>query len=122
MKTLFSIISAIALLLGTLMPVSAASSNGVWLRGKTKAHIQSFSCGGGLGLKIVKSAKKKNVGKVIMCGAKKTGPNKWKGSLTSTEDGKTYTGYVKIKGKTLSLDGCVLGGLVCKNENWSRLR
>ncbi len=122
MKTLLSLISLFAVLFSTTMTATAAGSDGVWLRSKTNAHIRSFTCSGGLGLKIVKSAKKKNIGKVIMCGAKKTGPNKWKGSLTSTEDGQVYTGYVKMGSSSLSLDGCVLGGLICKNESWKRIK
>ena len=100
----------------------AGSLDGVWLRPKTGAHIQSFACKGGLGLKIIKTKDRKNVGTVIMCGARKVKPNQYKGRLKSTEDGNTYTGYVTFKGNTLRLDGCVLGGLICKKENWKKLR
>ena len=123
MKRTLTLIALAAVMSITSTPVFAGAADGVWLRSKTGAHIRAFNCGGGLGLKVIKSAKKKNRGKVIMCGAKKTGPNKWKGNLTSTEDGQTYTGYVKLTSKTrLSLDGCVLGGLICKNESWTRIR
>lgn len=119
----FSLLTLAAIMTITSTPAFAGAADGVWLRSKTKAHIRAFNCRGGLGLKVIKSAKKKSVGKVIMCGAKKTGPNQWKGSLTSTEDGQTYTGYVKLKSKSrLTLSGCVLGGLICKNETWSRIR
>ena len=105
-----------------ILPALAGSINGTWLRPKTGAHIQSFACGGGVGLKIVKSKKKKDIGTVIMCGAKKVKPNQYKGNLKSTEDGNTYTGYVTFSGNTLKLSGCVLGGLICKNENWRRVK
>ncbi len=123
MKTIISFFSAAFLLLVFNAPAYSASMDGVWLRKKTGGHVQSFSCKGGLGLKIVKSKKAADVGKVIMCGATSTGSNKWKGSLTSTEDGNVYTGIVKIiSDNKLSLQGCVLGGLVCKRETWSRLK
>ncbi len=99
----------------------AGSANGVWKR-SNGAHIKVFNCGGGLGMKVIKSPSPKKVGKTIMCGAKKTGKNKWKGTLRNLDDGQNYAGYVKLKGSKLTLSGCVLGGLICKNDTWSRIR
>jgi len=36
------------------------------------------------------------------------------------ETGKTYTGKASISGGTLSVAGCILGGLLCRSENWVR--
>jgi uncharacterized protein (DUF2147 family) len=48
------------------------------------------------------------VGLVIMQGAKKTGANKWSGTLYNRADGKEYSGTVTVKTKnTLDLSGCV---------------
>lgn len=99
----------------------AGSPNGTWKR-SNGAHIKVFNCGGGIGMRVVKSPSPKKVGKTIMCGAKKTGANKWQGSLLNLDDGQRYSGYVKLSGNRLTLSGCVLGGLVCKNDTWSRLR
>ncbi len=110
----------IALLAGALViagaTVQAAGLNGTWLRPKTGKHVKSFSCGGGLGLKVVHS------GKVIMCGAKAKGGGKYEGTLTSTEDGNQYSGTVTFAGNKLQLSGCVLGGLICKTETWTRVK
>ncbi|WP_045836330.1 DUF2147 domain-containing protein [Hyphomicrobium sp. 99] len=95
---------------------SAADLSGTWLRPKTGKHVQSYSCGGGLGLRVV------DTGKVIMCGAKAVGGGKYQGTLTSTEDGNQYSGTVTVAGSQLELSGCVLGGLICKNETWSRVK
>jgi uncharacterized protein (DUF2147 family) len=72
------------------------------------------------------------------CGAKfcataKTGPNAGKsvgslaangkgyaGTLTDPSAGKSYTGKATIAGGALKVSGCVLGGLVCKSENWAK--
>lgn len=96
-------------------PVAAGALDGTWLRPKTGKQVKSFPCGGGLGLKVVHS------GQVIMCGAKPTGGGKYSGDLTSTEDGNVYSGTVTMGGSNLQLSGCVLGGLICKNETWSRV-
>ena len=100
----------------------AASPMGVW-KSNTGRHIQIFSCKGGIGMRIVNSSNPKHVGRVIMCGAKKTGANKWRGSLLNVDDGKTYTGIATLKGaNSLQLEGCVLGGLICKKQVWPRIK
>ena len=116
-------ITAITALVTLVAASSAfASPYGIWLRPSTGGKIQSFKCGGGIGLKVVQSKDKAKVGKTIMCGAKSTGANKYTGSIKNLEDGKTYAGKVQINGNTMSLSGCVLGGLICKTENWKRLK
>lgn len=102
-------------------PALAASANGTWLR-SNGAHVSVFDCGGGLGMKVVKSPEPQKVGKTIMCGAKQTATNKWKGSLLNLDDGQTYSGYVTLNGNSLSLSGCVLGGIICSSDTWTRLK
>lgn len=114
MKALYSALLIGAAAVGFSGTASAGGLDGTWLRPKTGKLVQSFSCGGGLGLKVIES------GKVIMCGAKSVGGGKYKGTLTSTEDGNQYSGTVTMGGSSLQLSGCVLGGLICKNETWSR--
>jgi len=115
----------IALLSGLAMVAIAttpaqASPNGKWKRPSTGAIIQVDNCGGGLGMKVVSSSDAAAVGQRIMCGAKQEGANKWRGRIKSTEDGNTYLGIVTLRGSTLQLEGCVLGGIICRTENWSR--
>jgi len=99
----------------------AASPNGTWLR-SNGAHVEVFDCGDGLGMKVTKSPDAAKVGKQIMCGAKTTAADRWEGSLLNLEDGQTYKGIVELKGGALSLSGCVLGGIVCKTDTWSRVK
>lgn len=100
---------------------SAGSANGTWLR-DNGAHVLAFDCGGGLGLKVTKSPEAAKVGKTIMCGAKPSGANKWKGTVLNLDDGQKYSGYVELSGNSLTLSGCVLGGIICKNDTWSRIK
>lgn len=100
---------------------SAGSANGTWLR-SNGAHVLAFNCGGGLGLKVTKSPEPQKVGKTIMCGAKETSPNKWKGTVLNLDDNQKYSGYVTLNGSSLTLSGCVLGGIICKNDTWTRLK
>lgn len=98
----------------------AGSANGTWKR-SNGAHVLAFDCGGGLGLKVVSSPEPAKVGKTIMCGAKKTGENKWKGTVLNLDDNQKYSGYVELNGNSLTLSGCVLGGIICKDDTWARL-
>ncbi|MBD2748641.1 DUF2147 domain-containing protein [Microvirga sp. BT688] len=44
------------------------------------------------------------------------------GQLYNPQDGKTYTGKLKVTGpKTLQLSGCVFGGLICRSQTWAKV-
>jgi uncharacterized protein (DUF2147 family) len=106
-------------------PASAADAFGTWLRPSTGATVSFYDCGGKLCAKIVgqkDAAKKDTIGKVIMSGATKTGANSWKGSLLNVDNGQTYAGVVTLEGpKALKLEGCVLGGVICTGETWTKV-
>jgi uncharacterized protein (DUF2147 family) len=43
------------------------------------------------------------------------------GQLYNPQDGKTYTGKLKLMSpKTLQLSGCVFGGLICRSQTWTK--
>jgi uncharacterized protein (DUF2147 family) len=44
----------------------------------------------------------------------------YKGKVNKLDEGKTYSGKASVKGNTLSLAGCVMGGLICKSESLTR--
>jgi uncharacterized protein (DUF2147 family) len=114
-KYLFLAVSAFALTALPALEAAAGGLDGTWLRPKNGHHIKSFACGGGLGLKVVET------GAQLTCGAKSVGGGKFKGSLLNTDDGNTYSGTIAMGAKSLVLSGCVLGGLFCKSETWSRV-
>ena len=103
----------------------AADPYGTWLRPSTGATVDFYDCGGKLCAKIVgqkDAAKKATIGKVIMSGAAKTGANSWKGSLLNVDNGQTYSGVVTLESaKALKLEGCVLGGIICTGETWTKV-
>lgn len=104
----------------------AAEPAGTWVRPSTGTQVSFYACGANLCGKIVAvkdQSKASTVGTVILNGATKSGDNKWQGELLNTEDGKTYSGYVTLEGaNALKLEGCALGGLVCKGETWTRVK
>ncbi len=47
--------------------------------------------------------------------------DKWKGQVYNAEDGKAYSGSITlVNATTLNLQGCALGGLICKTQTWTR--
>jgi len=135
--------AAAAGLLGLLLacgPATAQSAEeafGVWLNPENGSNIELYKCGDGVCAKIVKvvdgqktddknpDPAKKNrpiVGLVIMQGAKKTGPNKWSGTLYNRADGKEYSGTLTVKSKNeVDLSGCV-AAVFCKTTTFSRVK
>jgi uncharacterized protein (DUF2147 family) len=43
------------------------------------------------------------------------------GQLYNYKDGKTYTGKMSFEGKAMQLSGCVLGGLICRSQTWTKV-
>lgn len=49
------------------------------------------------------------------------GDNRYSGDITDPKNDKTYAGKATLSGNALSMKGCVLGGLICRGQNWKRL-
>lgn len=50
-----------------------------------------------------------------------SGGGKYSGKITDPANDKTYTGKATLSGNSLQMKGCVLGGLICRSQNWSRM-
>jgi uncharacterized protein (DUF2147 family) len=126
------------------LPARAADPTGVWLTEDGEARVRIYHCDKDL-CGTVLSLKEPNepatgkpkldkfnqdkskrarpiVGIELMSRLKPTAaPDQWEGSLYNPEDGDTYKGILTVESLlTLKLQGCVLGGLICKSETWKR--
>jgi uncharacterized protein (DUF2147 family) len=134
-----------AALLGLSLGTSfAADPLGTWHTEEAKATVRIAPCGPALCGTII-SLKEPNdpangkpktdqnnvdtslrsrpvVGVQVVIGMKPSGTaNKWSGQVYNAEDGKTYTGSLTLQdANTIKLEGCILGGLVCKAQTWTR--
>ena len=123
MKTFLRAVVGTLVLTGLATLAHAGDPTGTWTRPSTGTVVKFYNCGDQLCAKIVgvkDKSKQGTVGTVIMSGASKSGENTWKGDLLNVEDGQTYNGVVTLTGGGLSLKGCVLGGIICKGETWTR--
>jgi uncharacterized protein (DUF2147 family) len=62
-----------------------------------------------------------NVGKVIVIDMVPQGEGAYEGSVYRPSNEKTYYGTIALQGDVLKLSGCVLGGLICAKQTWSRV-
>jgi uncharacterized protein (DUF2147 family) len=57
----------------------------------------------------------------LIKGVKLKGQSGWQGSVYNAKNGKTYdVALVPKTPTTLEIEGCVLGGLLCGGETWTR--
>lgn len=118
-------------------PLLAADPVGEWLVKDGNARIRIEPCANGLWgfISWVQEAgtDRKNpdpakrsrsiVGVPILRGMMPTKPNKWEGEVYNAESGKMYAANITlVSDDVLKIEGCVLGGLFCGGENWTRVQ
>jgi uncharacterized protein (DUF2147 family) len=110
----FALITAATLLLGSAAFADPIAGN--W-RTQAGATAQIASCGGSfcITLKTGKHAGK-SIGKFNAAG-----DGNYTGSITDPDNDKTYSGKGALSGATLKMSGCVLGGLICRSQTWTKL-
>ena len=137
------VVSTIALAVILIAPARAADPLGTWLTGDKKGKVHIVNCGGAIcgtlswlaepndpDTKQPKTDKnntdagKKSrplLGIPIVLNMKPAGGEKWEGQVYNAEDGGTYTGSFTMTGaNSAELKGCVMGGIICKGQTWTR--
>ena len=63
------------------------------------------------------------VGKTIIADMVPDGANEWDdGTIWAPDDDKTYNSNMELSGSTLEVSGCVLGGIICRGQDWTRVQ
>ena len=107
---------AVAALFAATGVAFADPIEGNW-RTEAGPTAQISSCGGSF---CIQKKSGKHAGKSIgKLGA--AGGGTYTGSITDPSNDKTYSGKAALAGNRLKLSGCVLGGLICRSQNWSKL-
>ena len=135
--------AAIGLALIATAPALAADPFATWLTEDKKGKIHIVNCGGALCGNLVwiqepmdpetnkPKLDKHNVdaskqgrpllGIPIVLDMKPNGADKWEGQVYNAEDGNTYSGSFAMTGaNSAQLKGCIMGGLLCKAQTWTR--
>jgi uncharacterized protein (DUF2147 family) len=125
-------------------PAAAADPTGVWMVEDKSAQIEIASCGGILwGVVIWERTPGRDtenpdpslrgrltLGIPILLGMRPVvqqrpeGPQTvWHGQIYNAMNGRTYEASIKlVNSDVLHLEGCVLGGLFCGGQNWTRVK
>ena len=129
-------ITAATLSLCSIGAASAQSPVGEWMVKDQTAHIRIVSCGNALWgvINWTKGPPGKDennpdpakrtrsvMGMPILINMKPA-ERQWEGEVYNAQNGQTYTSYISLKSPdVLSIEGCVLGGLFCGGEDWTRV-
>lgn len=112
-------------------PVSAV--HGTWINPKRTVTVVTSSCGQLLCGTIVSAtpevqaiAKKAGapplVGSKLLRDYRQTGKDKWQGKVFVPDRNASYYSTIKqLNANQLKISGCILGGLLCKSQVWSRV-
>lgn len=113
----------LAAYLGVVTPAYAtASPVGDWLVADRSARVAISPCGPNLCGSISWSADGGDVGQPILLQMKPDG-QRWSGTVVDVRDGKRYLAHIHLQSDDrLRLDGCVLGGIICSGEVWTRTK
>jgi len=80
---------------------------------------QSTLCGTIVG--AFAGAKQGVVGKPIIWDMEPDGENAWSGgTIWAPDEDETYRSKMRLDGAVLVVSGCVLGGLICRGQDWTR--
>jgi uncharacterized protein (DUF2147 family) len=92
------------------------------------AYVEMGACSGGKVCGWIRRTfddsgeyQSENLGKVIVINMEPQDDGSYKGSVWRPSNDKIYVGKMELSGNSLYLDGCVLGGLICKTQTWSRI-
>jgi uncharacterized protein (DUF2147 family) len=110
------IIVSVAALLATSGLAFADGIEGKW-KTDDGATAEIAPCGSEFCITLIDSPHKgKQIGRMNA-----DGDNRYSGKITDPKNDKTYAGKGALSGNALSMKGCVLGGLICRGQNWTRL-
>ncbi len=123
---------SIGLLLAFSVSASATDIAGIWQSQTNKdgyIHVEIAQCEDKVCGVIAKAfdvngepAEFKYVGKMMIWDMVSAANGEFTGGQIFAPDReKTYRGTLKLLGDTLVVRGCALGGLICKEQRWTRV-
>jgi uncharacterized protein (DUF2147 family) len=134
-------ITLAATLIASATAVQAADVHGIW-RSETAddggfIHVEIAPCAGNAALKCGTIIDAQNVdpakadparraelvGKVMIKDMAADSATEWSdGTIWAPDDDETYASTLELKGDVLIVSGCVLGGLICRGQDWTRVK
>lgn len=89
-------------------------------------HVEIAPCGEavcGTVAKVLGHEDTSPVVKQMIWGMKPQGGGEYSGGkVWAPDNNKTYRGKLLLKGDTLTMSGCVLGGVICRGSDFTRIK
>ncbi|UYY57301.1 DUF2147 domain-containing protein [Sphingomonas sp. S2-65] len=112
-------------------PVALAGT--IWRNPRDSVHVRFESCGVQLCGTVVWASDKAIadaargsstplVGTRIFRDFHADGANVWRGKVHVPDLGQDFSGRITLEGDRMTGRGCLIAGLVCKSQTWSRVR
>lgn len=96
------------------LPAAAQSIAGNW-RTKSGEIARIAKCGGAWCITLRTGKHRgKRIGRFTKAGAG------YAGTITDPGNNKTYNGKATVTGRSMSLSGCVFGGMFCRSQVWTK--
>jgi uncharacterized protein (DUF2147 family) len=123
----------LALALLAVAPADPDAIEGVWSNPHNSVHLRYAPCGQGLVCGTVVWASDKAIadarrggtdpliGTQIFRNLRKAGPSRWKGKVFVPDINRTFSGSVTVDGNRMIGRGCLIAGVGCKSQTWTRL-
>jgi uncharacterized protein (DUF2147 family) len=121
-------VTILAALCLSATPLHAADSNpsleGEWARGDGKAKVRIAPCGEdvcAINTWIRPGVPNEKVGDRLVMTIMSDGPDKWVGKAYDPQRHMTFRMTIDVAATSMTTHGCVLGGLLCKSMDWTRI-
>ncbi len=117
---------------GLAQPQPVLSPIGVWQNPKGTVRVRTRPCGELLCGNIVWASPQAMadardagvhslIGTELLVGYRRTGSARWTGQVYVPDQGRRFYSTIEQKGPNgLRISGCILGGLLCKRQDWTR--
>lgn len=131
-RLLLAALSSVALLATTPVMASPPDAMGVWINPRGTVKVQTGSCGNNLCGRVIwaseealSDAKDSGVNNLIgtelLQSYRNVSPGRYVGTVYVPDMGHSfYSTIQQTSANNLHISGCVLGGLVCKSQDWRR--
>jgi uncharacterized protein (DUF2147 family) len=126
-----TLLGAVALVLGMTGAALADPADGVWqteVDDGAYAHVTIAPCGGAVCGTISRTFDatgeytSPNIGRQIIIDMAPQGGGEYEGSVWRPSNDRIYIGRMTLAGNSITLRGCVAGGLICARQNWTRVQ
>ena len=117
----------LACALGAIFPAAASANDfmGPWARGDGIVRATIAPCGSKLCMTdtwIKPGVADEKVGDKVVFDVKPQADGTLKGSGFDPQRNLTFSVTLSVAGDSMTTSGCGFGGLVCKNQNWTRIK